>query len=183
MEKQYLIPGSILLGCAMIAGALYFGLQGGTSQPGAPGAVSPSSAATAATPGLGGSSRPSPAQPTGAQALPGAAAAVLNVPAAAADVQAAAVTAAKSAVETEKKATILPRCWEPAIKSRPSPAVAKYMINMTFDPTGKEVARGIAEDRAAERADVAACLRQLPLGLQIAPPGVTVRVEVPLELP
>lgn len=63
-------------------------------------------------------------------------------------------------------------------------AGAKLTFNVTFDASGREIARGISEDRSARAPEVASCLRRLPLGsLRVAAPGTSVGVRVALNLP
>lgn len=99
------------------------------------------------------------------------------------DVQAAAERAAHDALLGEKKRTLLPKCWQPALAQRPEPAIAKFRLNMMFDAQGREVGRGLHEDRSAIRTDVANCIRNQAMTLQISPPGVPVSVTVPLDFP
>ncbi len=61
---------------------------------------------------------------------------------------------------------------------------AKYTFNVTFDANGREIARGINEDRRARAPEIASCLRRMPLGtLQVPAPGASVGVRVGIELP
>lgn len=75
------------------------------------------------------------------------------------------------------------RCWDPAAAAQPEPRQVPLTFNLSFAPDGNLVVAGIAEDRAANRSDVANCLRQLELGLKIPAPGVPVYLEVPFTLP
>ncbi len=181
MQKDHLVPISILLGCGMIAAGLYFGLR---SQP--PPGPSPdaSPAATgAATSGVRPTVLTAPPHPVTPPPGPAVAGAPV-LPAVPAEVQAAAERAANEAVLAEKKKTYVPKCWEPALAKAPQPAVAKYKLDMMFDPQGKQIGLGLQEDRSALRTDVANCIRDQGLTLQISPPpGVHVHVLVPLELP
>lgn len=93
------------------------------------------------------------------------------------------VQAAAIAALAELRPKLIEACWNPAVAERPEPATARWTWDSTFDPSGKEIARGISDVRGAERPDVAACLREQPLGMQIAPPGVIARVELELVLP
>jgi hypothetical protein len=59
-----------------------------------------------------------------------------------------------------------------------------FTFNLTFDGSGREIARGIGEDRRARAPEVASCLRRLPLGtLRVPAPGTRVGVRVALALP
>jgi hypothetical protein len=83
----------------------------------------------------------------------------------------------------QKRSTFVERCWSPSAQKSPEPASARYSFNITVDAQGKEIARGISEDRAAFRADVGQCLRGLGDKVAVSPPGATVQVTVPLTLP
>jgi hypothetical protein len=75
------------------------------------------------------------------------------------------------------------RCWKPSLaKSRDPPSV-RYVFNITFDAEGRQLARGLAEDRAAARPDVTTCLGAELTPLAIPAPGAVVQVEVPFSLP
>jgi hypothetical protein len=82
-----------------------------------------------------------------------------------------------------KRAELVKTCWDPSFKKNPNPAKAKYLFSLSFDPAGKEIARGISDVRGMERADTGQCLRSQPMGLTVAPPGAYVGVEIELILP
>jgi hypothetical protein len=61
---------------------------------------------------------------------------------------------------------------------------ATFTFNVTFDRSGREIARGISEDRRFRAPEVASCLRRLPIGsLRVPPPGAVVGVRVAMNLP
>lgn len=61
---------------------------------------------------------------------------------------------------------------------------ARVTFNVTYDASGREIARGISEDRRAPAPEVAACLRELPIGsLAVPAPGAVVGVRALLTLP
>jgi len=61
---------------------------------------------------------------------------------------------------------------------------AQLTFNVMFDARGREIARGISEDRKAPAGALATCLRRLPLGsLKIQPPGSSVGVKVSMVFP
>jgi hypothetical protein len=61
---------------------------------------------------------------------------------------------------------------------------AKLTFNVTFDASGREIARGISEDRRSRAPALASCLRRLPMGsLRVSPPGANVGVRVSMNLP
>jgi hypothetical protein len=176
------IPGAILLGSMIIGAGLYFGLRSKDAAPVlAPPPPSP--------PGPGGAAAPLTAPP--ALAPPGPVAAPmmggpmggLGMPAAPPELHAKVVAQATKALEKQRP-TFLKTCWEPSLKASPEPSKAKYIFNVTFDgATGKELSRGISEQRDMSRPDVGQCLRALPLSLEVEPPGMNVNVDVPLILP
>lgn len=187
MQKEYLVPASILIGCGIIGAGLYFGLRS-QSQPVAP---LPAVSVTGAAPGADGPrgqappanvpppGAPPPAQPGPAGDMPG-----VSPPTVAADLQATVEKAATEALAAEKKNKLVPKCWEPAIKANPQPPAAKFTLDMTFDGQGNQITLGISEQRSAARADVAKCLREENLSLRIQrPPGNPVRVVLPLDFP
>lgn len=88
-----------------------------------------------------------------------------------------------SATLDRHKKTLTEKCLAPALAQKPEPARVKYSFNLTFDASGMVIARGIIEDRATARADVATCVSDNFPELKVTPPGQTVRVDVPLELP
>lgn len=74
------------------------------------------------------------------------------------------------------------RCVPP--ERRASGRSARVTFNVTFDATGREIARGISDDRRAPAPEVARCLRRLPLGaLRVPAPGANVGVRVAMTLP
>jgi len=181
MQKDHLVPASILLGCTIIGAGLYFGLRS-QSQPAGPASAAvatPRSAeAYTAPPPTTGPAGPPPVLP-GLGMVPG-----LAGPTVPPELQAAVERAAAAALAEEKKKVFIPKCWQPAIAGAPQPAFAKFSLDMTFDPQGTEITRGLSEERSAPRPDVANCIRSLPMSLRISPPpGLPVRVNLPLELP
>jgi hypothetical protein len=67
---------------------------------------------------------------------------------------------------------------------RGDPPRATVTIDSTFDRHGREIARGVSEDRRAPAGELAACLRQLQgVALSISPPGANVGVRVPVAFP
>lgn len=71
-------------------------------------------------------------------------------------------------------------CW-----TRGSGAAGvKVTFNVTFDAAGREIARGISEDRRAPAGEFGRCLRRLRgAALTIAPPGANVGVSIPVSFP
>jgi hypothetical protein len=78
---------------------------------------------------------------------------------------------------------IVAQCW-PRGGLPKGRTTASVTFNITFDAQGREIARGITEDRRAPAGEFARCLRQLPAtALAIAPPGSNVGVSIPVSYP
>ena len=186
MQKDYLIPLSIVVGCSIIGVGLYMGLHS-PSQPGASAPASQLAGGPAATemrptslPSSTGVSPPAVATAAGAPGFP-AIPPVQGVPA---EVQAAAERSARDALLAEKKTTLIPKCWQPALQKVPQPAVAKYQLDVMFDAQGVQIGRGLHEDRSAMRPDVANCISEQPMTLRLSPPpGIPIHMLLPLEFP
>jgi hypothetical protein len=82
-----------------------------------------------------------------------------------------------------QRAALVNKCWEPAIKTRPTPAEIKYVFDFTFAADGQQIARGVRADRATSRAEVTACVLAALTPVTIPPPGATTRVDVAFSLP
>ncbi|WP_437942265.1 hypothetical protein [Sorangium sp. So ce341] len=186
MQKELMTPAAILLGSVVIATGLYLGLQ----RP-APASAPPPAGAEAAAASVKAAPAPADVQPP-SQPHPAPADAQPPpqphpAPAAAAPalrrelhkrVEADAVKALEA-----RRPQFLKQCWEPSVRKNPAPPRAKYLFSMTFDESGKEIARGISEVRGMERPDAAQCLRMIPLGIGVPPPGTRVAVEIEMVLP
>jgi hypothetical protein len=174
MQKELMTPAAILLGSVVIAAGLYLGLQRQPPPPALPSAsVEASTAPAGALPAAAAASAPS--QP-----------ALHTAPAGASPLTSELYKRVeRDAVEAleARRSLFVKQCWEPSFRKSPSPARARYIFNMTFDESGKEIARGISEVRGMDRPDAAHCLRMMPLGLGVPPPGTRVSVEVEMTLP
>ncbi|WP_434048215.1 MULTISPECIES: hypothetical protein [Sorangium] len=177
MQKELMTPAAILLGSIFIAAGLYFGLQ----REAPPAAPRPASAEAA----VASAKRPASDAPAAAEAPAPSQPAPRAVDATAASqselykrVEADAIKALDA-----RRPLFVKQCWEPSLKKNPTPARAKYLFNMTFDASGKEIARGISEVRGMDRPDAAQCLRMIPLGIGVPPPGARIAVEVEMILP
>jgi hypothetical protein len=180
LGKDQTLPLSILGAGALVGIGLFFGLRrdpppavvpvGGA--PSSPMVTSPAERGDVATPGR--PAEPQPAAPL-ARVDPGLGVAVPG--------SKAADEAAEKAVAAYKKKVLLPKCWEPATAKQPTPAKAKYKLSLAFDGAGKEIGRGLSEDRSAARPDVADCIRALPMALElpggVGPANTTVEFELP----
>jgi hypothetical protein len=161
-------PTAILLGSVIVAAGLFFGLRDRSDpQPPAP-APAPSAAALAP---------PSPAMP--AEAVQPVQPAQPAGPAA----DRSAVAKQAEAALAQHRKSLTDQCLAPSLARKPDPPVVKYVFNVTFDAEGKQIARGVSEDREAARPEVTACVSEKLPTLTVPPPGQTVRVEIPLSLP
>jgi hypothetical protein len=75
------------------------------------------------------------------------------------------------------------KCWTPLLAAQPEPPRTQHRVRVTFDGTGTEIRRQIEDVAGATRADVARCLRELPLELRIAAFGQPATVSVMLSFP
>ncbi|WP_437718756.1 hypothetical protein WMF45_21455 [Sorangium sp. So ce448] len=174
MQKELMTPAAILLGSLFIAAGLYLGLQRPPPPPALPSAsVEASTAHAGALPATAGAPAPLPAPHPASSA--GASPLTSEL------YKRAEGDAAK---ELEaRRSLFVKQCWEPSLRKNPAPARARYIFNMTFDASGNEIARGISEVRGMDRPDAAQCLRMMPLGLVVSPPGTRVSVEIEMTLP
>lgn len=92
-------------------------------------------------------------------------------------------TAETTSVLEASRAELDARCWPKAgLASGAASTVVTF--NVTYDAAGREIARGLAEDRQARAPELVRCLQRLPLGsLRITPTGANVGVKVALRLP
>jgi hypothetical protein len=56
---------------------------------------------------------------------------------------------------------------------------ARLVMSLTFDREGREIARGVTQDRRARSAELAGCLHDLPR-LAVTPPAANVGVAIPV---
>lgn len=147
-------PMAIVLGSVILATGLYFGLQR-TPQPqiSAP-VVQPSTHPVAPLP---------PVEMS-------------------AETRARGVEDARLALEGAREEMVR-RCWTPAAATQPEPRQVPLVFNMSFSAQGELTGLGLSEDRAANRPEVANCVRQLGLSLRVRAPGSLLLVEVPFTLP
>jgi hypothetical protein len=92
-------------------------------------------------------------------------------------------TAETTAVLENARAELNARCWpRDGLASGHQDTLVTF--NVTFDANGREIARGLGEDRRARAPELLRCLQQLPLGsLRISPTGANVGVRVAMRLP
>jgi hypothetical protein len=85
-------------------------------------------------------------------------------------------------VEQQRK-RVVSTCWpkEGLPKGQRS---ATITYNVTFNPQGREVGRGIVQDRRAPAGKFAKCLSQLHgMPFSISPPGTYVTLRIPVTYP
>ena len=150
-------PMAIVIGSVIIALGLYLGLSNNkTERQSEPTAVTPTAKEVAV---------PAP------------------VPMAKPLVDKARVIREASALLATHKKSLTEKCLAPSLIKKPDPPNVKYLFNITFDAAGKIIARGVAEDRTTSRPEVLACIDESFPVLVVTPPGQTVLVDVPFELP
>ena len=169
-DKHLLTPTAVLLAGAMIAAGLFFGLRGRDSTP--PPASSGSSV-DSASPAPGPVGAPVTAQPA-RETAPAAPAATVDR---------SAVTAAAAKDLDRHRAAIVDKCVKPALAQRPEPSRVNYVFNVTFDAQGKQIARGMLEERQGGRPEITQCMNDALPSLEIPPPGNSVQVDLPWTLP
>jgi hypothetical protein len=132
-------------------------------------------------------------EPIGAASMPRAlrahpatpTAALAEIPATAAPVaQRSAVEAATQKALAAHLPALKQACW----KGRPPEARVRLMMNLSFDRTGAQIARGLSEPRLPEdqRAwilGLGPCISEKLPPLSIDPPGASVQVEIPIDFP
>lgn len=174
--QRNLTPTAIVAAGALIGLGLYSGLSNRPIEA-PPASVSgvTSTAAVADVP---------PAQSSVALVVPSASA-VTSTTSIAGLAPAAIEQSAAKGLAREKKARFVDTCWKPALAKVATPATSVYSVHLSFDPEGKEVARGVSEVRGKDsRQDVARCLREQPLGIKLdTPPGRTAQVDLELTFP
>jgi hypothetical protein len=96
--------------------------------------------------------------------------------------RAAAVAAATKDLERHR-AEVVKKCAEPALAKQPNPPQIKLTFNVTFDAEGKQIMRGVVEDRETMREGVSMCAMNTIPPLSIPAQGASVYVELPWSLP
>jgi hypothetical protein len=83
----------------------------------------------------------------------------------------------------EQRREVVSSCWPREGLPRGQRS-ATVTYNVTFDPQGREVARGIGQDRRAPAGEFGKCLAQLQTTpFSISPPGRYVTLRVPVAYP
>jgi hypothetical protein len=78
---------------------------------------------------------------------------------------------------------VVARCWpRDGLPGGRRETTVTY--NVTFDPAGREIARGVQEDRRAPAGEFGRCLRRLGgAPLSVPPPGTFVTLKLPVTYP
>jgi hypothetical protein len=87
----------------------------------------------------------------------------------------------KARIETLRP-QMISRCW-PSGGLRGGRASARLTFNVAFDAQGREVMRGVSEDRRAPAGEFARCVREMEGTMTVSAPGTNVTVSVPMTFP
>ncbi|MBL9021246.1 MAG: hypothetical protein JNL21_03555 [Myxococcales bacterium] len=88
------------------------------------------------------------------------------------------VVASDARKELEKqRAALVKACFEPGAKK------VKITLNFTFGADGKQITRGVTEDRETGRDGAGRCVSDKLDPIAVPPPGANTYVEIPWELP
>jgi hypothetical protein len=82
-----------------------------------------------------------------------------------------------------KKDALRNTCWKSAVAADQSVKPARWVFNFTFGPDGKQIVRGIAEQRGTGSAELTQCVTSALVPFEVKPPGVVTSVDVPFQLP
>lgn len=74
-------------------------------------------------------------------------------------------------------------CYRPAAIAAGAALPAAWILNVTFDARGVQLARGMEEQRGTSTPELTRCIGEQLQPLLVPPPGATVMVEVPLRFP
>jgi len=81
------------------------------------------------------------------------------------------------------RSTLRARCYEPTFAGQTPPPSLRFTLDVTFDPAGTQITRGITEDREPPPGAVTQCVIDHLPPLLVPPPGQVVMVEIPLKFP
>ncbi len=156
-------PMAIVIGSVVISSGLYFGLRSGNGAkndgpPAQPEAMSAASQAPVSR----------DVAPT-AKPLP--------------SVDKTSVVREVIAVLEKHKKLLTEKCLAPSLVKKPDPPNVKYLFNVTLNAAGILIARGVVEDRTTSRPEVLQCINDNFPVVRVPPPGQTVLVDIPFELP
>ena len=160
-RDRHLTPAAIVLAGGLIGLGLFYGLRtrpaGETPRPAAiASSSSPTSAAPTTTP------PPGPSETAALRAR-----VVLDV---------------TKELDRHRK-DVVAACVTPSLAKQPQPPTVRFLFNFVFDESGKQLGRGVNEDRATSRPEVTKCLLEKLQPLTVPPPGERIAVEVQWILP
>lgn len=161
------MPIAIVAAGALVGLGLFFGLR---SRPDPPPAAAPPAA-----PGTTSISAPLPLGPP--DPAPASSATPVTPPATASNVDRKATAGQARAALDQHKKKIVEACILPALAAKPTPPNVKLSFNFSFDASGKQLTRGISEDRETGRPGITQCVQSKLPAIQIPPPGAGVFVE------
>jgi hypothetical protein len=171
-------PRAILLGAFVIGALAYAGLR------------DRSAPTPIATPPLAplGSGASIGSEPTTSSAQPMAVALTSSPPGLAPSAVPVAERHAVEAAAQKALAEHLPALKQACWKDRPPEARVRLMMNVSFDSTGAQIARGVSEPRLPEHqrtwlVGLGPCISEKLPPLSIDPPGASVQVEIPIDFP
>lgn len=169
-------PVAIVLASVFLSVALYFGLRSReTPATSVPAPTTP--AATASEPTV----QPAPPVPPTAAPTTPSAAPTSATPTGSADPKK--VAALVTELLEKQRKTLNDQCVKPSLAAQPSPPTIKLTFDITFGADGKQIARGILEDRENKRAGIGTCIQEKLPSLEIGPQPTSVSLQVPWTLP
>ena len=82
-----------------------------------------------------------------------------------------------------QRSALRDRCYRPAALVAGVGLRAGWTLNVTFDAQGKQLARGMEEQRGTSTPALSECIGDQMQPLMVPPPGATIMVEIPLSFP
>jgi hypothetical protein len=178
-------PRAILLGAFVIGAFAYVGLRNRS-------ATMPDDAGSASA-SLLVSAVPSTSSPSGATSTAGSSGELAATPtfAPVEPALSAAPVTDRSTIEAAARKALaehLPALKQSCWTARPPEARVRLMMNLSFDRTGAQIARGLSEPRLPDEQrawllGLGPCISEKLPPLSIDPPGASVQVEIPIDFP
>lgn len=75
------------------------------------------------------------------------------------------------------------RCYRPAALAAKAELPAAWIVNVTFDGQGQQIARGLQEQRGTSTPELTRCIGYQIQAMRVPAPGRTIMVEIPLSFP
>lgn len=174
-------PVAIVLAGGLIALALFFGLRSRDEQPSPPPPPpAPPTLALTTSQTVVASAAPPAANTATAGAANSTPSAVPTPPG---SVDPTKVASQVSALLEKQRKTITDKCVTPLQRAGEPAAPIKITLDLTFNAEGKQLARGILEDRANKRPGIGNCVQDTLPSLDIGPQPASVSLQVPWTLP